>query len=70
MAVHYLTGIILTQAYLPAPGRSEADMYPSWGLGVFALRSADASRLLRIMLLATPRSEPPSACGPEWYPGA
>jgi hypothetical protein len=26
-------------------------MYPSWGLGAFALRSADAPRLLRIMLL-------------------
>ncbi len=26
-------------------------MYPSWGLGPFALRSDDASRLLRIMVL-------------------
>jgi hypothetical protein len=26
-------------------------MYPSWGLGLFALRSDDPSRLLRIMLL-------------------
>jgi hypothetical protein len=71
MAVHYLTGIILTQAYLGAlrrvgvrPSVASATafgvasallptlvMYPSWGLGVFALRSADASRLLRIMLL-------------------
>jgi hypothetical protein len=71
MALHYLTGIILTQAYLSALRRAGVRpsvpsatafgiasallptlvMYPSWGLGAFALRSADASRLLRIMLL-------------------
>jgi hypothetical protein len=71
MAVHYLTGVILTQAYLGALRRAGVRpsvpsatafgvasallptlvMYPSWGLGAFALRSADASRLLRIMLL-------------------
>ena len=71
MAVHYLTGIILTQAYLGALRRGRLRpsvvsatpygvatallptliMYPSRGLGPFALRSDDASRLLRIMLL-------------------
>jgi hypothetical protein len=71
MAVHYLTGIILTQAYLGALSRGRLRpsivsataygiatallptliMYPSWGLGPFALRSDEASRLLRIMLL-------------------
>jgi hypothetical protein len=71
MAVHYVTGIILTQAYLGALRRGRLRphvvsataygvatallptliMYPSWGLGPFALRSDEASRLLRIMLL-------------------
>jgi len=71
MAVHYLTGIILTWAYLGTlrragarPGVPSATafgvasallptlvMYPSWGLGPFALHSSEAARLLRIMLL-------------------
>lgn len=71
LAVHYLTGIALTQAYYVAlerfrlkPGVMSATsygvatallptlvMYPSWGLGPFALRSDDAARLLRIMVL-------------------
>lgn len=71
LAVHYLTGIMLTQAYFVALGRLRLKpgvmsatsygvatallptlvMYPSWGLGPFALRSDDAARLLRIMVL-------------------
>ena len=71
LAVHYLTGIVLTQAYYEVlrrggrrPGVMSATafgvatallptliLYPSWGLGPFALRSADAARLLRIMLI-------------------
>jgi len=71
LAVHYVTGIALTQAYYELlrrggrkPGVLSATafgaatallpllvMYPSWGLGAFALRSGDAARLLRIMLL-------------------
>ena len=71
LAVHYLTGIALTQVYYEAlrrggrkPGVLSATafgvatallpllvMYPSWGLGPFALRSGDATRLLRIMLI-------------------
>jgi hypothetical protein len=71
LAVHYLTGIALTQAYYEAlhrggrkPGVLSATvfgaattvlpllvMYPSWGLGPFAVRSGEAARLLRIMLL-------------------
>jgi hypothetical protein len=71
LAVHYLTGVTLTQAYYEAlrrggrkPGVLSATafgaatallpllvMYPSWGLGPFALRSGEAARLLRIMLL-------------------
>ena len=70
LAVHYVTGVALTQAYYEAlrrggrkPGVLSATafgaatallpllvMYPSWGLGPFALRSGEASRLLRIML--------------------
>jgi hypothetical protein len=71
LAVHDLTGVMLTQAYYEAlrrggrkPGVLSATafgaatallpllvMYPSWGLGPFALRSGEAARLLRIMLL-------------------
>jgi hypothetical protein len=71
LAVHYLTGVTLTQAYYEAlrrggrrPSLESATafgavtallpllvMYPSWGLGPFALRSGEAARLLRIMLL-------------------
>ena len=71
LAVHYLTGIALTQVYYEVlrrgsrkPGVLSATafgaatallpllvMYPSWGLGPFALRSDDATRLLRIMLI-------------------
>lgn len=70
LAIHYLTGIALTQAYYEVlrgsglkPGLLSATafgtttallpllvMYPSWGLGPFALRSGEAARLLRIML--------------------
>jgi len=71
LAIHYLTGVTLTQAYYEAlrcggrkPGVLSATafgaatallpllvMYPSWGLGPFAVRSGEAARLLRIMLL-------------------
>ena len=71
LAVHYLTGIALTQAYyvllrrgglkpgvLPSTAFGVATallptliLYPSWGLGPFALRSGEAARLLRIMVL-------------------
>jgi len=71
LAVHYLTGVMLTQAYYEAlrrggrkPGVLSATafgaatallplliMYPSWGLGPLAVRSGEATRLLRIMLL-------------------
>ncbi len=71
LAVHYVTGITLTQAYYEAlrrgalkPGVRSATafgvatallptliLYPSWGLGPFALRSGEAARLLRIMVL-------------------
>ena len=71
LAVHYLTGVMLTQAYYEAlrrvdrkPGVLSATafgaatallpllvMYPSWGLGALAVRSGEAARLLRIMLL-------------------
>jgi hypothetical protein len=69
LAVHYLTGITLTQAYYEAlrrgdrePGVASATafgaatallpllvMYPSWGLGPFAVRSDEAWRLVRLM---------------------
>jgi len=71
LAVHYVTGVMLTEAYYQVlrrgghkPGVLSATafgaatallpllvMYPSWGLGPFAVRSGEASRLLRIMLL-------------------
>ena len=71
LAVHYLTGITLTQIYYEVlhrgglrPGVVSATgfgvatallptlvLYPSWGLGPFALRSDEAPQLLRIMLL-------------------
>jgi hypothetical protein len=71
LAVHYLTGIALTQAYYVLlrrgglkPGVLSSTafgvatallptliLYPSWGLGPFALRSGEAARLLRIMVL-------------------
>jgi hypothetical protein len=71
LAVHYLTGITLTQAYyelLRRRGRTPSlmsatvfgaattllpllVMYPSWGLGALGLRSGEAPRLLRIILL-------------------
>ena len=71
LAVHYLTGITLTQAYyelLLRGGRKSSlvsatafgaatallpllVMYPSWGLGPLGLRSGEAPRLMRIMLL-------------------
>jgi hypothetical protein len=71
LAVHYVTGVMLTEAYYQAlrrgghkPGVLSATafgaatallpllvMYPSWGLGPFAVRTGEASRLLRIMLL-------------------
>ena len=71
LAVHYFTGVALTQAYyamLPRRSRSSGGMaaasaygvatallpflimYPSWGIGVFALRSGEAARVARIML--------------------
>lgn len=69
LAVHYLTGIVLTQTYYEAlrlgrrePGVMSATafgaatallpmlvMYPSWGLGPFAVRSDEAWRLVRLM---------------------
>ena len=72
LAVHYFTGVALTQAYYwMLPRRSQGSggvaaasaygvatallpfliMYPSWGIGVFALRSGEAARVARIMLL-------------------
>ena len=72
LAVHYVTGITLTQVYYellrrrgPGSGGVAAAsaygaatallpllvMYPSWGIGVFGLRSGEAARLARIMLL-------------------
>lgn len=72
LAVHYFTGVALTQAYYwMLPRRSQSSggmaaasaygvatallpflvMYPSWGIGVFALRSGEAARVARIMLL-------------------
>jgi hypothetical protein len=71
LAVHYVTGVALTQSYyelLRRAGRrpdvcSAATfgaatallpflvMYPSWGLGPFALKSGETRRLARIMLL-------------------
>jgi hypothetical protein len=71
LAVHYLTGVTLTQLYyelLRVGGSRKGSlaaasaygaatallpllvMYPSWGLGPFALRSDEAARLARIML--------------------
>lgn len=71
MAVHYLTGITLTQLYYEVLRRRDPGaagvvaasaygaatallpllvMYPSWGIGVFGLRSGEAMRLARIML--------------------
>jgi len=71
LAVHYFTGVALTQAYyamlprrsLSSGGMAAASaygvatallpfliMYPSWGIGVFALRSGEAARVARIML--------------------
>jgi len=72
IAVHYFTGVALTQAYYwMLPRRSQSSggmaaasaygvatgllpfliMYPSWGIGVFGLRSGEAARVARIMLL-------------------
>jgi hypothetical protein len=71
LAVHYLTGIALTQSYYELlrrgghkPSLASAMafgaatallpllvMYPSWGLGPMGVRSGEALRLLRIMLL-------------------
>jgi hypothetical protein len=68
---HYVTGIILTQAFLLLPRRGSGRptfvagttfgiataalplfvMFPSMGYGWFGLRSGDAARLDRIMLL-------------------
>ena len=71
LAVHYLTGIALTQVYYQLvrhggrePGVLSAAafgtatallpllvMYPSWGLGPLGVRSGEAVRLVRLMLL-------------------
>ncbi len=71
LAVHYVTGIALTQAYYVALRRSRRDpgllsaaafgaatallplliMYPSWGIGPCGIRSGEAARLVRLMLL-------------------
>lgn len=71
LLTHYVTGIILTQAFLLLPRRGNGRpsvpaatafgiataalpllvMFPSLGYGWFGLRSGDAARLGRIMLL-------------------
>ena len=71
LAVHYVTGIALTQAYYEALRRSGREpgvlsaaafgaatallpllvMYPSWGIGPCGVRSGEAARLVRLMLL-------------------
>ena len=71
LATHYVTGVVLTQAFLLLPRRENGRptfpggiafgiataalpllvMFPSMGYGVFGLRSGDAARLGRIMLL-------------------
>ena len=71
LLAHYVTGIILTQAFLllPRSGNGQSSvpaatafgiataalpllvMFPSMGYGWFGLRSGDAARLDRIMLL-------------------
>ena len=71
LVTHYVTGIVLTEAFLllPRPGNGRPSlkagiafgiataalpllvMFPSMGYGAFGLRSGDAARLGRIMLL-------------------
>jgi hypothetical protein len=71
LAVHYFTGVALTQTYYTVLRRGALRsgvlkatafgvatgllpllvLYPSWGLGAFALRSDEAPRLVRVMLL-------------------
>ncbi len=71
LLTHYLTGIVLTQAFLLAPRRADGRpgltagtaygiatavlpllvLFPSLGYGWLGLRSGDAARLDRIMLL-------------------
>ncbi len=71
LAVHYFTGIALTQIYHRLLRRTGHDprvgsatafgaatallpllvMYPSWGSGPMGLRSGEAARLVRLMLL-------------------
>ena len=71
LATHYVTGVVLTQAFLLAPPRWRGGrgflagtvygistavfpllvMFPSMGYGWFGLRSGEAGRLNRIMLV-------------------
>ena len=71
LATHYVTGVVLTQAFLLAPPRWNGRrgfmagtvygistavlpllmMFPSMGYGRFGLRSGEAGRLNRIMLV-------------------
>ena len=71
LLTHYVTGIVLTEAFLLLPRRENGRpslpagmafgiataalpllvMFPSMGYGWFGLRSGDAARLGRIMLL-------------------
>ena len=71
LATHYVTGVVLTQAFLLAPRRWRGRrsflagtvygistavlpllvMFPSMGYGWFGLRSGEAGRLNRIMLV-------------------
>jgi hypothetical protein len=71
LLTHYVTGIVLTEAFLLVPRRRDGQasvvaataygiatsvlplliMFPSMGYGFFGLRSGDAARLGRIMLL-------------------
>ena len=71
LATHYVTGVVLTQAFLLAPRRWRGSrsflagtaygistavlpllvMFPSMGYGWSGLRSGEAGRLLRIMLV-------------------
>ena len=71
LLTHYVTGIVLTEAFLLLPRRGNGQpsraagtvfgiatavfpllvMFPSMGYGWFGLRSGDAARLGRIMLL-------------------
>ena len=71
LATHYVTGVVLTQAFLLAPPRWRGRrgflagtvygistavlpllmMFPSMGYGWFGLRSGEAGRLNRIMLV-------------------